>query len=337
MGGGANRTHGTRGATLTEAKAIALLEQRLGSLPAGGRIRVGIGDDAAVLRPSGANLIWTVDASIEGVHFDFGWLTPADVGWRSYHAAMSDIAAMGARPLAALSSVVLPEGTSRAALAAFARGQADAAKSCGCPVIGGNVARGPGWQVTTTVLGESRRPLLRNAARPGDELWLTGGVGLAAAGLQLLRQRSGSAPVRWSAGERTCVQAWRRPQALLEEGRQLVGRARAAMDISDGLKADLPKFAAASGVRLVVDQDLLEAALPEMLRAAAARLRQSHLELALLGGEDYALVASGPRRKRPRWVRVIGSVRDGQGAVLEQRGRVLSLLAGGFDHFQRRG
>jgi len=135
-------------------------------------------------------LVWTVDAAVEHVHFERGWLTLADVGWRSFNAAVSDICAMAAEPLCALSSVIFPAQFSRRDMNELGRGQRDAARSLGCPIVGGNLSRGAELSITTTVLGRARRPLLRSGALPGDELWLCGEVGLAAAGLRLLQRRS---------------------------------------------------------------------------------------------------------------------------------------------------
>src|SRR5204862_6770710 len=134
---------------------------------------------------------------------------------RAFQAAASDLAAMGARPLAALSALELPKGFSKRELARLTTGQALAARECGAPVVGGNVARARRLAITTTLLGTARAPLRRDAARPGDELWLIGDVGLAALGLELLRkgsQRVGRGPGR------ACVEAWRRPRALLADG-----------------------------------------------------------------------------------------------------------------------
>lgn len=295
------------------------------------RIVVGIGDDAAVLRAPGA-LVWTVDCAVEHVHFERGWLSLADLGWRSFQAAASDVSAMGGAPLAALSSVIFPTRFTASDLSQLARGQRAAARALGCQVIGGNLSRGAELSLTTTVLGRALRPLLRSGARAGDELWLCGDLGLSAAGLRLLQ-----GPARFSSslkGTRRALLQFRRPRAQLAAGLALAGRARAAIDISDGLAGDAAHLARASGVRLVIDLVQLEATLSPALRALAPALGRSALDLALYGGEDYALLATGPARVRPAPARPIGRVEPGQGVWLEGGGR-LKRAGRGFEHTAR--
>jgi thiamine-monophosphate kinase len=316
-------------ARFDEARAVALFARSF-ERGARGAITLGIGDDAAVLAPPGLPLVVTVDASVEGTHFERSWLTLEDVGARAFEAALSDLAAMGARPLAALSALNLPRGFSARELERLTRGQAEAARRCRCPIVGGNVARGPSLSVTTVALGLSERPLARAGARAGDECWLVGDVGLAAAGLALLRRRR----VRLDASAARCVEAWRRPRALLTRGLALAGVARAAIDVSDGLAGDAGRLAAASGCRLLIEEQALRRALPRALEATAAVLGRDPLELALTGGEDYALVVAGPSARRPRWARRIGRFTRGRGGYLERADGTRLPLGSGFDHFQ---
>ncbi|HEX3597063.1 MAG TPA: thiamine-phosphate kinase [Polyangiaceae bacterium] len=326
---------GTRSETeLIEALAALFADTKT----RGGPVTVGIGDDAAVLRPPRQSLVWTVDTSVEGVHFERRWLSPADIGSRSFHAAVSDIAAMGARPVAALSSVIAPARFAEQALLALAAGQAEAASALHCPIVGGNLSRGRELSVTTTVLGSASRPLTRAGARAGDDVWLVGDVGLAGAGLLWLQRRGGRRVAR--ATRRAldvCSAAWRRPAALVPAGARLVGRARAAIDVSDGLATDAGHLAKQSGVCVVLDATELEATLRPELVAVCAVLGVEPLTLALSGGEDYALVATGPRRQRPAGARRIGRVERGDGLELETAGGARRALYGlGFEHFGRR-
>jgi len=313
-------------AGLSELEAIALLEKTLVSRSP--EVELGIGDDAAVLKLGRQRLVWTVDSSVEGVHFDRRWLSWYEVGWRANEAAVSDLAAMGAEPIAALSALTLPRGFGRKELAALGRGQAASAARTGCPVIGGNISAGPGVAIATTVLGRVGRPLRRDAARPGHELWLVGDVGLARTGLGLLRKKKKSL----DAPSRRAVRAWRRPRALLDEGRALVGCARAAIDVSDGLSGDLCHICRASQVKAIVESEALMGALPRALFGAAKALGVDALEQALSGGEDYALLACGPGKLRPEFARRIGRVERGEGAFLQQADGKLRALGGGFDH-----
>jgi thiamine-monophosphate kinase len=330
------RARGASGG-LTESALIERLKNVLaqqGAKPRG--VRVGIGDDAAVVAPIRGSLVWTVDASVEGVHFDVRWLSPTDIGARSFHAAASDLAAMGARPVAALSSLIVPSRFDRRRLLELVQGQAEASRELGCPIVGGNLSRGGELSVTTTVLGAAERPLLRAGARPGDEVWLIGDVGLAGAG-QLCLERRLAPRGRAAKAVATCIAAWRRPRALLREGRRLPGRAHAAIDVSDGLGADAGHVARESAVRLVLDEARLVRLLRSELVEACRVLDVAPLELALSGGEDYALVATGPARARGRGMRAIGRVERGSGVLLESNdGRRRDVAASGFDHFRGR-
>lgn len=312
----------------TEFHRIQSIERILSEgAPESRAVRIGIGDDAAVLRGSGL-LVWTVDAQVEGVHFDRRWVDLQSIGYRSFQAAISDLAAMGARPLGALANLTLPKGFSDGELEELVRGQAEAARECRCPLVGGNLTRGRGLSITTTGLGQARKPLLRSSARAGDELWLIGELGLAALGLRALSEGA-----RKTSSIQRCIECWRRPRALLREGQKLIGRARAAIDISDGLSGDAAHLAASSGVKIVIDQALLESALSSDLIDAARRLAVEPLEAALSGGEDYALLAVGPRARRVSGARRIGYVEPGRGVALQCRSGDLRDLGRGFDHF----
>jgi thiamine-monophosphate kinase len=331
---------------LSERQLVSFLAERF-SWPGRPDVTLGIGDDAAVLAPPREPLVISVDASVEGVHFDLEYLSHEDVGYRAFQAAVSDIAAMGAEPVAALSALVLPRHLSQQAIEQLTAGQAEASRETGCPVVGGNVSRGRELSITTTVVGRAAQPLQRRGARPGEQLWLVGEVGMAAAGLSYLRlQRTrrarawaspSSGPARMRASEAAlapCIDAWRRPRARLAQGRELVGRASSVIDVSDGLAADAQHLASASGVRLVIHRERLRAALPAALCVAQAQLRRSALRFALEGGEDYALLATGPSPLRPASAIPIGHVEPGRGAFLDEGDR-LSSLRGGFDHLRR--
>jgi thiamine-monophosphate kinase len=323
------RANGRADVALTEAAAVRALASIFGgALPA--HVELGIGDDAAVIRHGRSRVAYSVDTQVEGVHFLRDWLKLQDVGFRSLNAAVSDLAAMGALPLAALSSLIVPSSMAERELRRLASGQAAAARTLDCPIVGGNLARGSELSVTTTVIGEVLRPGQRSGARPGDELWLCGAVGVAAAGLEFLQR---NAQVQ-SAAARACVRAWRRPRALVQEGLALSRCATAMMDLSDGVAADAPRLALASGVRLVVEEPLLRAALPRVLLNACRELSLPPERLALEGGEDYALLATGPARRRPSTIMVIGRVERGNGAVWRRSDGRDDQLRGGFDHFR---
>jgi thiamine-monophosphate kinase len=231
----------------------------------------GLLDDAAVLGlPAGAPLVVSVDSVVEGVHVDLTLCSPGDVGWKALMGALSDLAAMGATPVAALVALCVPGGSGDGALAlGVMTGVAEASVAAGCPIVGGDVSESAVLTVAVTVLGTAEAvggpPVSRAGALPGDALLLTGPCGGSAAGLRALR--AGRGP-----GE-----AYRRPQARLREGRVARrGGAHAMIDVSDGLALDLHRLADASGVGF---------RLAEVPAAEGATL-----EDALGGGEDYELL-----------------------------------------------
>lgn len=306
----------------TELERIAMLTARF-SGAAGSRtpgVEIGIGDDAAVLSVGSERIVWTIDAQVEGTHFRRDWLSWADVGFRSFMAAASDLAAMGASPIAALSSLCLPSDFDDASLAALAAGQAEASALVGAPVVGGNLARGGELSITTTLVGRAPgSPKTRSGARPGDGLYLGGRVGLAAAGLVFLRDAKSV-----SDNIEECIEAWRRPRARIDLGARLTN-ATSAIDVSDGLARDAWHVAEASGVTLVIDELLLRAAVSSNLP----------LELMLGGGEDYALLITSPAPIDGGSFMAIGAVEQGEPDVLLRKpdGTRASLPRTGFDHF----
>ncbi|HEY8089843.1 MAG TPA: thiamine-phosphate kinase [Polyangiaceae bacterium] len=289
----------------------------------------GIGDDAAVLAAPGAGkLVWTIDEQVEGVHFRREWLSWEDVGWRSFVAAASDVAAMGAMPWCALSAIALPTDVDDAAFEAIVRGQRDAAKGIDAPVVGGNLSRGPVVSITTTVLGRAPRAVGRDGARPGQRVLLAGRVGFAAAGLRALERGLHDDPRLVEA-----VAAWRRPSPLGREGVALGAAAHAAVDVSDGLACDLGHVADASRVAVVLEEDLLLG--QPGLRVAAGALGVSEIDLVLQGGEDYALVATSD--VTAPGFRTVGTVRSGKGIFLRAASGEHAVDPRGFDHFMPRG
>lgn len=237
-----------------------------------------IGDDAAVLAPFVGQAIVSTDVAVLGIHLASEIFPLEDLGFKAVASAVSDLAAMGARPRGALVAVSAPIGTD---LEELHRGIADAAAITGCPIVGGDLAQSRDVSVAVTVLGEcpDGAAVLRSGARRGDEILVTGPLGRSAAGLR--RRREGAAL------NDELVVAHRRPWPRLREGAAARGAgAHAMMDLSDGLGLDLNRLADASGVGFeLTSVPVASGATPEE---------------ALSGGEDYELiiVTGDPARLR---------------------------------------
>jgi thiamine-monophosphate kinase len=209
-----------------------------------------IGDDAAVITEfGGTTLVVSTDASVENVHFRWEWLSPREIGYRAAAAAMSDLAAMAASPIGILGALVIPDRW-RDSLDAIADGIGEAAGIAAAPILGGDMSGGAELVLAFTVLGTARRVLRRSGGKAGDRLYVTGSLGGSRAALVALEAGSEPDP---SHREKFARPVPRIPEALwLSE----MG-ASAAIDVSDGLAADLGHIAAASGVGIVVDLSAL--------------------------------------------------------------------------------
>ncbi len=255
----------------------------------------GIGDDAVALEATDDVRVWTVDAQVEGVHFDRRWLTDEDVGFRATIAAASDVLAMASAPESLLVAWQLPADVEEATIDAIALGQRIALEAIDACIVGGNITAGPALGLTTTVLGRRRSDspkLTRAGGRPGQVLAMRGAVGRAAAGLALLQRGE---PVASAADvvERAWIAAWRRPPVLLDAAASLGAAATAAVDVSDGLAQDVGHLAARSNVDALLDEGaVLDASFAPTEQARLAQLGLSAFDLAFAGGEDYALVGA---------------------------------------------
>lgn len=330
-------------------------------------VTLGPGDDAAVLR---GGLVASTDMMVEGVHFRFDWISAREAGFRAGAAALSDMAAMGARPVALLVSMALPGDP--AVGVEMQRGARRAGDRVGVAVAGGDVSRTSGPAVVdVTALGRARQVVPRSGAVPGHELWVSGALGGAAAAVAV-----------WSIGAEPLASARERfvaPPNRVPLGRTLAreGLARSMIDISDGLLADARRIAAASGVRVVVREEAvpvdpvvsiasssagsssaasssaasssaasLSAASPSAVRQGDvdAALRQEDLNPALIGGEDYELMFTAEAGSADRIralgqelslrITRVGTVEPGAGVALDRvNGRREFDGPGGWDHF----
>jgi thiamine-monophosphate kinase len=334
----------------------ALLARVLARLPRPSpTVLVGPGDDAAVLAPiRNERLVITTDAVVEGVHFSRAFSTPGDIGHKALAVNLSDLAAMAATPRWALLSLVLPGSWPVADVEEMVDGLAALATRYSVSVVGGNISRTEGALVIdVTAGGEAapRRWLTRNGAAAGHEIYVSGTIGGATAGLEMLRTGTGNPEPGTAKAlavlHDTCVARHKRPEPRVRLG-MAAGRARAAsaaMDLSDGLADALRQVAAASGVGVTIDGD----ALPIEPGAREWWMSQGvdPVIAALRGGDDYELLFAVPARRRgalrgvarhvadPPLTKIGTFTKDPRALVVTRAGKE-DALPEGFEHFANR-
>lgn len=305
-------------------------------------LRVGIGDDAAVLRPR-ARTEWvvTTDAFLENVHFLRQAFPPEIVGHKALARAASDIAAMGARPKFFLLTLALPASCTKKWLDDFLDGMAGAARRFGLALIGGDTTKYPMVVASLTVIGEvdPGKAILRSGARPGDLIYVSGRLGEAELGLRLV-QRGLHKSKRW----KNLLRKHFHPEPRFDLGQWLGKRrcATAMIDTSDGLSTDLGHICKASGV----GANLFEAKIPAVnIPPALQRKGLDPLRLAVHGGEDYELLFTVPKRLAPRLpgkvkgvpITAIGEItRAKKIRLTDSSGHSAQLPPGGWDPFIKR-
>jgi len=309
--------------------------------PARQFIALGIGDDAALFCPKpGHETILTCDWFLEGTHFLREKHPPDSVGWKCLARAVSDIAAMGGAPRCFLLSLALPETHTGRWLDLFLGGLRRASRKFQCALAGGDTTRRNEILINVTVVGEVRSAsaLLRSGARPDDILYVSGRLGEAELGLQIVRQSQGSASKK---NPLTRKHLYPEPRLALAQWLVKKGLATAMMDLSDGLSSDLPRFCTASAVGARLEK----AKIPQIQTPeVAVRHGRDPLQLALHGGDDYELLFAVPLSKAKlipetfRGVRLtaIGKItRKRQLMLLEENGRARKLMPCGWDPFRK--
>jgi thiamine-monophosphate kinase len=285
---------------------FSLIYRYFSDLGRGAAVDLSVGDDCAILRlGAGERLATSVDTMVAGVHFPADSF-PEDIGFRAVAAAASDLAAMGARPLGMTVALTLPEAD-ELWLNAFSQGLAAAVSDFGLPLVGGDTTRGP-LTISVQVLGAlpMEQALLRSGASVGDKVCVSGTLGDAAGALAFLQDQWQPTPEH----AEYLLQRFNRPQARLDLGLALLGRASAAIDVSDGLLADAGHMAAASGVKICIETDLL----PLSPALSSHHSREQILQWALTGGDDYELCFCLPTGAQvPAGSTRIGKVEAGAG------------------------
>jgi thiamine-monophosphate kinase len=302
---------------------------------------LGIGDDTAAWRTDKSIQLGTTDILIQNVHFTLDIATWKELGWKALAVNISDIAAMGGTPIFAMVSLGLPPETEVDNVVELYRGMKEIAPKFDVDIVGGNISRAPVVIIDVSLIGKADVLLTRSAAGDGDQIAVTGYLGLAAAGLKLLKSR------RRLDSKTTAFfrEAHLRPRPRVAEGQILVQHGvKAAIDISDGLLSDLTHICKASrvGAKLWINKLPIHA----LLRSA---FKREWLRLALSGGEDYELLFTARSEVIAKLteimsspVTVIGEIvsdAPGQVTLLDEQGKVVKWDERGWDHFKspRRG
>jgi len=331
-------------AKTSEFGFIAQIQEQFSSTP--DFVALGIGDDAAALRPSrGTYSLLTTDTLIAGTHFSLAYSTFEQVGEKVVAVNLSDIAAMGGRPRAFLIALGVSQEMQLSDLSQLYRGIKKASRSANLTLIGGNTTRSDGpFFITLTLFGEvaKKQMLTRSGACVGDAIYVTGTVGDAAAGLDCLKQS------RVRKGSTHLIRRHQMPQARTAAGARIAEAkvASAMIDVSDGLSADLGHLIMQSGVGAALE--LSQLPLSPALKRYAKQTQQAALDFALYGGEDYELLFSVPKRKEKKLVQLrqegfiqatrIGTIVPKKEGMCGRdiNGRIHKITPRGYDHFMNK-
>lgn len=313
---------------------------------------VGIGDDAAVVRLSASrSMLVTTDLLLEDVHFDLSYTDYRSLGWKSAAVNISDIAAMGGTPRYCLTALGIPKGVEEQEIVDFYRGFTMLMGREGMVLIGGDTcASRSGLFISVTAIGEARasQVLTRSGARPGDAVFVTGTLGDAAAGLELLQSRNAACGMRNEKrkvpkSKTACAQLVNkhlRPVPRVKEGRAIAlsGCASAMIDVSDGLSSDLAHICTQSGVGAELDGRAIPVS--ASLKRLSHDLSRPLLEYGLHGGEDYELLFTVPENRLKKFFALeipasrVGTIRAGKKLLLtDSAGSTRELHPRGYDHF----
>jgi thiamine-monophosphate kinase len=325
--------------TISELGEFGLIAHLTANLPMMQGVITGVGDDAAILEMENSQvLLATCDSQVENVHFRLATSTPYDIGWKALAVNLSDIAAMGGTPRFALISLMLPSFFDMAMIDSIYAGLREAAETYETAIVGGNISVHPEHLIIDITLlgtGSPDHILRRSGAHSDDIIMVTGHLGAAAAEILLQEDTA-------TISKDSHINIHYRPIPQVKAGQWLAQHgATAAIDISDGLSADLHHLCNASNVGAQITAELLP--IEATTRAIAALYGKEAEDLALFGGEDYQLLFTIPSKLAPMIVQelpiatgisatIIGTVQSSTGLRLSRHGNVLPLQPGGWDH-----
>jgi len=324
-------------------------------------IIVGIGDDAALLKPVNKNLLVTTDMMVEGVHFNLSFITPYQLGFKLVSVNVSDIYAMGGKPKFLLINIALDKNTEENIFDDFFSGITDAMELYGLFLVGGDLsASDKGMALSATLIGYTKRYIRRFGAKAGNRIYVTGNLGDSACGLELLRKIK--SPVSLASSKRrakgkehrvkskdTLLYALRSKLSakglkwidvepllrrhLMPEARhpeKFISNATSMIDISDGLLIDLSRLCDESKVGAKIYAKKIP--ISSELKKVASHLRISPIKLALSGGEDYEMLFTAHPERKVKAI-YIGDITESERVIVDISGREKKFSAEGYQHF----
>jgi thiamine-monophosphate kinase len=333
-------------AKITEIGEFGLIDRIRARRAAGDEdVVVGIGDDCAVIRRGPVLEVLTTDCLVEGSHYEAGWLSMADVGWKALAVNVSDVAAVGGIPRHALVTLFLPLDFTTRQADEFYDGLEECGESTGVTVVGGDIVRTTGpFAVSITLSGTCERDevVLRSGAREDNIIVVTGSLGEASVGFEYLK--SGKVPAEGGPGE-ACVAKFRRPLPRIAQSRAIVRNLQPSsmIDLSDGLLSDLWHILEASNVGAVIEAEAIPVG--QGVIDFFGGKRDEALSRAVAGGEDYELLFTIAPGARERLAGISGKIgteltaigkitRRGSGVKMAGRDGERDIEKGGFDHFK---
>ena len=305
----------------------------------------GIGDDCAVFGPySGRVFLFTTDMLVEDTHFLKGNITPYQLGWKTIAVNLSDIAAMGGRPLFLLISLAIPAEMNVELIQDFYKGMKDICEHYEVNILGGDTVASPDKLViSVSLIGDAKENevLYRSGARPGDSIYVTGNIGDSSAGLKILKNEI--SPPKSIASH--FIKIHNEPKPLIKTGRIIAASqlASAMIDLSDGLLSDLGHICKESGVGAMLFKKKIP--ISSELKLLASRVKFNPIDLAFSGGEDYLLLLTVPKAKIKDFeilykdkgsspLYLIGEIREEKGVrMVNDDGSIEEISIRGFNHF----
>jgi thiamine-monophosphate kinase len=319
-----------------ELSLLEILRKRFGKKSKA--IRLGIGDDSAVICPAKSHLLLTTDMMIEGVHFDLSWTTPFQLGFKLVSVNVSDVYAMGGDPKFLLLNYSASKDTTLNFFSKFFDGIEKAMTKYGISLIGGDISSSEKVVVSATVTGYAEKILARKGAAVGDRIYVTGHVGDAACGLALMKSvrekiaieqgNKHKFPLPWDIASPLVA---RHLMPIARDPHPFIKSATSMIDISDGLMIDLSRLCKEGKVGALVYRDNIP--LSDELQKASGYLGLSPYDLALAGGEDYELLFTAPANKKVN-AYCIGDIIDSGIFLIDEKGHKKKAPIKGYQHFK---